>query len=120
MFQFSSVHLFAFISSNIILITILIIYLAGSPGSYFAYLKDCLKEWRKKLECTLSMAEHRQCTFLFFVTSCLSDHKGNPAISPKRVSGLCFSLKLPYKNIETPRCHYKSYETSSQTCTVEM
>ena len=24
-------------------------YLAGSPGSYFAYLKDCLKEWRKWL-----------------------------------------------------------------------
>ena len=24
-------------------------YLAGSPGSYFAYLKDCFKEWRKWL-----------------------------------------------------------------------
>ena len=23
-------------------------HLAGSPGSYFAYLKDCLKEWSKK------------------------------------------------------------------------
>ena len=34
-------------------------HLAGSPGSYFAYLKDCLGEWskNKKLECTLSMAE---------------------------------------------------------------
>ena len=32
-------------------------HLAGSPGSYFAYLKDCLEEWskNKKLECTLSM-----------------------------------------------------------------
>ena len=34
-------------------------HLAGSPGSYFAYLKDCLKEWSKKLECTLSMAEQK-------------------------------------------------------------
>ena len=32
-------------------------HLAGSPGRYFAYLEDCLKEWSKKLECTLSMAE---------------------------------------------------------------
>ena len=35
-------------------------HLAGSPGSYFAYLNDCLEEWsknKKKLECTLSMAE---------------------------------------------------------------
>ena len=22
-------------------------HLAGSPGSYFAYLKDCLEEWSK-------------------------------------------------------------------------
>ena len=35
-------------------------HLAGSPGSYFAlYLKDCLKEWRRKLECALSMAEQK-------------------------------------------------------------
>ena len=37
-------------------------HLAGSPGSYFAYLKDCLEEWSKKikkLECTLSMAEQK-------------------------------------------------------------
>ena len=32
-------------------------HLAGSPGSYFAYLKDCLKERSRKLECKLSMAE---------------------------------------------------------------
>ena len=32
-------------------------HLAGSPGSYFAYLKDCLKEWSRILECKLSMAE---------------------------------------------------------------
>ena len=37
----------------------IIMHLAGSPGSYFAYLKDCLKEWSKKLECTLSMAEQK-------------------------------------------------------------
>ena len=37
----------------------IIMYLAGSPGSYFAHLKDCLKEWSKKLECTLSMAEQK-------------------------------------------------------------
>ena len=24
-------------------------HLAGSPGSYFAHLKDCLKEWSRKL-----------------------------------------------------------------------
>ena len=29
-------------------------HLAGCPGSYFAYLKDYLKEWsRKLLECRL-------------------------------------------------------------------
>ena len=45
----------------IIIITIIIMHLAGSPGSYFAYLKDCLEEWskNKKLECTLSMAEQK-------------------------------------------------------------
>ena len=45
----------------IIIITIIIMHLAGSPGSYFAYLKDCLEEWSKtkKLECTLSMAEQK-------------------------------------------------------------
>ena len=32
----------------IIIITIIIMHLAGSPGSYFAYLKDCLEEWSKK------------------------------------------------------------------------
>ena len=31
----------------IIIITIIIMHLAGSPGSYFAYLKDCLEEWSK-------------------------------------------------------------------------
>ena len=37
-------------------------HLAGSPGSYFAYLKDCLKNGvkiKKKLECTLSVAEQK-------------------------------------------------------------
>ena len=29
----------------IIIITIIILHLAGSPGSCFAYLKDCLEEW---------------------------------------------------------------------------
>ena len=45
----------------IIINTIIIMHLAGSPGSYFAYLKDCLEEWskKKKLECTLSMAEQK-------------------------------------------------------------
>ena len=38
----------------------IIMHLAGSPGSYFAHLKDCLKEWSKKLECTLFMAEQKQ------------------------------------------------------------
>ena len=31
----------------IIIIAIIIMHLAGSPGSYFAYLKDCLEEWSK-------------------------------------------------------------------------
>ena len=31
----------------IIIITIIIMHLAGSPGSYFAYLKDCLEERSK-------------------------------------------------------------------------
>ena len=31
----------------ITIITIIIMHLAGSPGSYFAYLKDCLEEWSK-------------------------------------------------------------------------
>ena len=46
----------------IIIITIIIMHLAGSPGSYFAYWKDCLEEWsknKKKLECTLSIAEQK-------------------------------------------------------------
>ena len=34
-------------------------YLAGSPGSNFAYLKDCFKERSKKLECKLSLAEQK-------------------------------------------------------------
>ena len=31
----------------IIIITIIIMHLAGSPGSYFGYLKDCLEGWSK-------------------------------------------------------------------------
>ena len=56
-FLFSSVQfiLFAFINYDTKL-HIVIIHLAGSPGSYFAYLKDCLKKRSKKLECKLSMA----------------------------------------------------------------
>ena len=46
--QFSSFYL---PSSIIILITIIIMHLTGSPGSNFAYLKDCFKEWSKKLCC---------------------------------------------------------------------
>ena len=38
---------------------LIIIHLAGSPGSYFAYLKDCLKKRSKKLECRLSVAEQK-------------------------------------------------------------
>ena len=34
----------------IIIITIIIMHLAGSPGSYFAYSKDCLEEWSKKIK----------------------------------------------------------------------
>ena len=54
----------------IIIITIIIMHLAGSPGSYFAYLKDCLEEWgrNKKLECTLSMAEKK--AGWFFISFC--------------------------------------------------
>ena len=58
--QFSSVQfiLFAFINYSTKL-HVIIIHLAGSPGSYFAYLKDCLKKRSKKLECKLSMAEQK-------------------------------------------------------------
>ena len=38
---------------------LIMIHLAGSPGSYFAYLKDCLKKRSKKLECKLSIAEQK-------------------------------------------------------------
>ena len=58
MLQFSSVHLFAFINYSTKL-HVIIIHLAGSPGSYVAYLKDCLKKRSKKLECKLSMAEQK-------------------------------------------------------------
>ena len=34
--------------------------MAGSPGSYFAYLKDCLKEWSKKLELNVSCPWHNK------------------------------------------------------------
>ena len=34
-------------------------HLAGSPGSYLACLKDCLKKRSKKLECKLSKAEEK-------------------------------------------------------------
>ena len=44
----SIVHLFAFINYSTKL-PVIIIHLAGSPGSYFAYLKDCLKKSSKKL-----------------------------------------------------------------------
>ena len=50
--------LFAFINYSTKL-HVIIIHLAGSPGSYFAYLKDCLKKRSKKLECKLSMAEQK-------------------------------------------------------------
>ena len=53
-----SVHLFAFINYSTKL-HVIIIHLAGSPGSYVAYLKDCLKKRSKKLECKLSMAEQK-------------------------------------------------------------
>ena len=46
--------LFAFINYSTKL-HVIIIHLAGSPGSYFAYLKDCLKKRSKKLECKLSL-----------------------------------------------------------------
>ena len=47
--EFSSVQfiLFAFINYSTKL-HIIIIHMAGSPGSYFAYLKDCLKKRSKK------------------------------------------------------------------------
>ena len=56
--QFISVQfiLFAFINYSTKL-HVIIIHLAGSPGSYFAYLRECLKKRSKKLECKLSMAE---------------------------------------------------------------
>ena len=38
---------------------VIIIHLASSPGSNFAYLKDCLKKRSKKLECKLSMTEQK-------------------------------------------------------------
>ena len=50
--------LFAFINYSTKL-QVIIIHLAGSPGNYFAYLKDCLKKRSKKLECKLSMAEQK-------------------------------------------------------------
>ena len=53
-----SFHLFAFINYRTKL-HVIIIHLAGSPGSYVAYLKDCLKKRSKKLECKLSMAEQK-------------------------------------------------------------
>ena len=58
--QRSSVQfiLFAFINYSTKL-HVIIIHLAGSPGSYVAYLKDCLKKRSKKLECKLSMAEQK-------------------------------------------------------------
>ena len=58
--KFSSVQfiLFAFINYSTKL-HIVIIHLAGSPRSYFAYLKDCLEKRSKKLECKLSMAEQK-------------------------------------------------------------
>ena len=57
--QFSSfIYLFAFINYRTKL-HVIIIHLAGSPGSYVAYLKDCLKKRSKKLECKLSMAEQK-------------------------------------------------------------
>ena len=54
--QFSSIQfiLFAFIIYTTKL-HIVIIHLAGSPGSYFAYFK----KRSKKLECKLSMAEQK-------------------------------------------------------------
>ena len=55
---FISFFLFAFINYSTKL-QLIIIHLAGSPGSYFAYLKDCLKKRSKKLECKLSVAEQK-------------------------------------------------------------
>ena len=49
---------FAFINYST-KVKLIIIHLAGSPGSYFAYLKDCLKKRSKKLECKLSVAEQK-------------------------------------------------------------
>ena len=57
-FIFSFIHLFAFINYSTKL-QLIIIHLAGSPGSYFAYLKDCLKKRSKKLECKLSVEEQK-------------------------------------------------------------
>ena len=61
--QFSSVQfiLLAFINYSTKL-HVIIIHLAGSPGSYFVYLKDCLKKRSKKLDCKLSMAEQKYWT----------------------------------------------------------
>ena len=56
--QLSS-FLFAFINYSTKLHVIIIVHLAGSPGSYSAYLKDCLKKRSKKLECKLSIAEQK-------------------------------------------------------------
>ena len=33
-------------------------HLASSPGSYFAYLKDCLEEWSKKIKKTRMYIVH--------------------------------------------------------------
>ena len=57
-FFFIIFFFFAFINYSTKL-KLIIIHLAGSPGSYFAYLKDCLKKRSKKLECRLSVAEQK-------------------------------------------------------------
>ena len=49
-------------------------HLAGSPGSYFAYLKDCLKEWSRKLECKLSMAEAKILRLKINITESIMNH----------------------------------------------
>ena len=45
-------------------------HLAGSPGSYFAYLKDCLEEWSKNTKTRMYTAHGGTgLTYLACITS---------------------------------------------------
>ena len=67
----------------------------------------CSERIYQSMNCTGFNFVEWPCVFLTSNISGRQLTKENPEIFPKGLSGLCFSVRLLWKNIETTRCHCK-------------